>query len=245
MHVMSRAKGLELYKALTTVGHVGHGAYLSEDRTRPEPIGLLEELSTAAADLAAQYPGGIPRGQDCEFDGAAAELVHRAFQPHLNLVGIEGLWIRLSFGELFEFTRLRHSVALELEDGKYRLQAAENFGVSTPRNGFLFRSWLRGDIGFDPSDSDPYRLARLGSDVDFWRSHILRVDYGGCRTFARTFLRYTMDPTAPYYRQLTFGQSGSVRTLAKLVNRRYLTTPLNVLNEDESVRLLDQLCLHL
>lgn len=232
MKVMTKLSGRELYAKLLNGEQPDAEPYLTEDGEQIEPIEIIADLRQSLNDLAAMYGDHIPKGRDCEFDGHAAEIVHATLRGHEALVSNINFWIRLSLADLVRIVQLRHP------GGTAGMAAPANFCLETPRNGFLFRSWLRGDIGFDPSFPDPYFLAKLGDDVDFWRSHVLRVDYGGCRLFARCFIRFVMDPTASYYQDL--GRE-RMRNLAKIVNRRYATMPLNVLSEDEAIRLLNEL----
>lgn len=233
MKILTKANGEKLYHTLMKGESVDSQALCEEDDSRlPEPLEVLRALSEGSSELIDRFSGGIPKGRDSEFDGLAAEMIHQAIGDRLDLVSMRSFWCRLSFVELFPLVQLRHP-------GQNRpLADSENYALGTPRNGFLFRSWLRGDIGHDPYSTDVYRLARLGDDVDFWRSHILRVDYGGCRTFARAFIRFVLDPEAPYFRQL---DRAGMRKLAKVVNRRYRNMPLNVMSEHESVAFLNDL----
>lgn len=45
---------------------------------------------------------------------------------------------------------------------------------------------------YEPTDSDPYKYARLGA-ADVWRSHILRQDFGRDREFVKAFLDTVYD----------------------------------------------------
>jgi hypothetical protein len=235
MKVITSKQGRDLFNALSKGESVDPRAFLSELSHIPEPIAELSHLEDGGIRLLETYGDGISKGQDSKFEGEVGILLHRTLQNRLDLVSLRDFWIRLSLLDLVDLVLLRHPGGR----GGARLAAADNFALGTPRNGFLFRAWLRADIGYDPTMGDPYYIARLGDDVDFWRSHILRVDYGGCRVFGRTFIRFVMDSEAPYYRAL---ERQEMRALAKTVNRRYNTIPLNVLSEDESVELLNKLC---
>jgi hypothetical protein len=103
-----------------------------------------------------------------------------------------------------------------------------NFGIARRSGmweGLFARLWLRGNIGFDAASSDPYRIARKG-DIDIWRSHIIRTEYGRCKPVAHALVNYQ-------YPDDTSGKPLSVKELRELAKK------LRIADASISYELLD------
>src|SRR5262249_16560689 len=108
-----------------------------------------------------------------------------------------------------------------------------NFGVANPREGLLFRLWLRAEIAYSLNEEDPYIYAKRG-DMDFWRSHVLRPRYANARDFAKAFLRYQFRQDKA---KLTIAQ---VRELAKRLTRAKTNVIVAVLNLAEATQFIEE-----
>ena len=63
---------------------------------------------------------------------------------------------------------------------------------------YLMMLWFRANSVFDAEGSieERYELAQFGG-ADFWRSHVLRVDYGQSVSLVRAFVRIVKDKKLP------------------------------------------------
>ncbi|MGE9527421.1 hypothetical protein, partial [Escherichia coli] len=71
------------------------------------------------------------------------------------------------------------------------MPSQREFGLEAITESFLYRAWLRADIGFDPEapPSARYRLAMRG-DQDFWRSFVIRTRLGYHRHLVHALVEF-------------------------------------------------------
>lgn len=113
--------------------------------------------------------------------------------------------------------------------GGYETIKPRNYGIARPSEifeGLFARLWFRGEIAFEPKSKDPYTLARRG-DIDIWRSHLFRQEFGRCHAVQRALLRYQYPDATPTKKTLSTGE------IRKLVKR------LRIANATLSYELLD------
>lgn len=139
-----------------------------------------------------------------EFEIKAGPIVHKALPSHEALADPE-FWTWLAVLHGASIVRWRY-------DNDPNTQ---NFGVGSPGENLLFRIWLRAEVAYQPSASDPYELARAG-DIDFWRSHIFRQSYADARAFARALLDFQFPKAGGRKPRLSISE---IRDLAKHLKR--------------------------
>src|SRR5581483_8026142 len=134
-----------------------------------------------------------------------------------------GFWVWLSVARFRRLIGWRYGVA----EGSAR---PSNYGIGQPKEGFLFRLWLRADYCYDATASDPYALSRLG-DQDLWRSHIFRQEFAA--------------PIAAALLKLQAGQGGmakltnlQIRALAKELHRVGATVRYETLSHKQAITLV-------
>ena len=88
---------------------------------------------------------------------------------------------------------------------------------------------------YSKNAADPYELVKYG-DVDTWRSHILRVNTGSCRNYARALIRFQYPDSKQ--NRLSVNE---IRELAKKVKRIQATVALELLTEEGAYSLVEQL----
>lgn len=111
----------------------------------------------------------------------------------------------------------------------------KNFGLGGAQENFMFRLWLRADIGFDP-DTASYKLAEYG-DIDFWRSHIFRQSYADGRSFARALIKFQFPAGPDAKAKLSVKQ---IRDFAKHLKKARSNLAVEVLNEAKSAQLIER-----
>lgn len=112
---------------------------------------------------------------------------------------------------------------------------AKNFGLGGAQENFLFRLWLRADIGFD-QENRSYKLAEYG-DIDFWRSHIFRQSYADGRNFARALIKFQFPAGPDAKARLSVKQ---IRDFAKHLKKARSNLAVEVLSESKSSQLIER-----
>ena len=139
---------------------------------------------------------------DKEFEIAAGIVLHRRLPSHPALADPEfWTWFAIQ--------------GLDLIEWRYGGLHPKNFGIGSSRENFMYRLWLRADVGYDATEEDAYARARFG-DIDFWRSHIFRQSYADARSFARAFIEFQFPRASKGKPHLKILQ---IRELAKYLKR--------------------------
>lgn len=193
---------------------------------------LLEELSNLSRD----FPDdALPRNMGMTFEALAAPLVHSRLRLDAATATSREFWLWLSFaacdGRYADIVDWRFGGRLDI--------GPENYGIVSRgqlREGLFARLWLRGDIGYDASSEDPYSLARRG-DMDIWRSHVMREEYGRFRPLAAALIRYQYPDASPESRRLT---NKSLRELAKRIRMLDATIAYETLEPDQLARIIEE-----
>jgi hypothetical protein len=145
-----------------------------------------------------------------------------------EVVGDPEFWIWLTlvnFGDLVEW---RYDAQAQGADWR-------NYGVGASGENFLYRLWLRAELGYDESAPDRYHLVRRG-DIDFWRSHLFRQSYANARVFARALVRFQYP--GPNSREPRL-KIGVIRELVKRLRRVRANLVFEILDEDYSMSLIE------
>ena len=178
----------------------------------------VEELKEA-------YPAEIkPKSRHAsQFEAEASPIVH-------SLIGSgeccadPDFWIWLSVCYFHKITQWRYGHDLKVA----------NLGLGAPGENFIYRLWLRAELVRDEDRDDPYDLARRGSSIDFWRSHVFRPAYSNSRPFARALVRFQY---ATATSDATFTVT-LIRQLAKRLTQLRSNQIFSCLNEEEAYSLI-------
>lgn len=194
--------------------------------------GLYEQLMS----LRREFPrDALPRNMGMRFEALAAPLVHSQLGLDPSTATSREFWLWLTFGS-------PDGGCADIVDwrfGSHHDIGPENYGIVSRgqlREGLFARLWLRGEIGYDPDSQDPYSLARRG-DMDIWRSHVIREEYGRVRPLAAALIRYQCPDEAPDSRRLT---NKVLRELAKRLRILDATIAYETLGSDELARIIDE-----
>ena len=145
----------------------------------------LVELSDQLDEIRLTYGEKDKKKYGGEIDGAIVSVVHRSLTEYLadfHLARL-GFWRWLSNvalnGAFWQFIMWRLDSTAQI-----------NWGLTSQAQiveVYFYRAWLRGHKMHDPDLANPYEYAERGSS-DFWRSHVLRVEFGKDREFVKAFL---------------------------------------------------------
>ena len=200
-------------------------------------VGLVDELVEVVRHVRQAH--GEPTEGDKRYwarlEGVAAAAVHETLEDLPAFVAADpGFWIWLVFGSGHEgFVKL---VAWRHGGGDHEVTRDQNYGLTTSlEGGFWSRLWLRGDIGFDASRSDPYELTLRG-DQDIWRSHVMRQEYAHARYVARALLSFQYPDAAPERPRVPVK---TLREMAKELKRRQATMAFELLDDAGAARLIE------
>lgn len=187
--------------------HLGSGADWDQ---------IVAEVRGEFASIQKQVPDPDKDGGGRKFEIHAGRSLHELLPAHPALADAE-FWTWLAAVEFPDIVDWRYG-----ENGD-----VANFGGAGAQENFLYRLWLRADIGFEPDQGDPYGLASVG-DIDFWRSHIFRQGYAEGREFARAFIRFQ------------FPESNSGKPVLKIDDIRALAKRLKKARSNTMVEVLDE-----
>lgn len=144
----------------------------------------IDDLRDRLKVLLEDFPAELKRRdqQGGRFEQQGCEYVHQALSAYpVKVLADPDFWTWLTVAKFADIVEWRFGV-------QGRIAKLENYGIGKRAENLLFRMWLRGEIGFDEDNPDPYELARAG-DQDLWRSHIIRQGYGNAREIAKALLR--------------------------------------------------------
>lgn len=183
---------------------------------------LLRELE----GLRGRYgDGALPKTKGKAFEADACEVVHRNLRLAPDCASSPEFWAWLTLiAERGAFADL-----VDWRFGSFETIKPRNYGVARSSEvfeGLFARLWFRGEMGYEAESNDPYTLARRG-DIDIWRSHLFRQEFGRCYPVQRALLRFQYPDAQPNRRTL------SNPLLRKLVKR------LRIENATLSYELLD------
>ena len=164
--------------------YIGDGD--DEALTELELSDLVDDLEQIKID----YEGKVSKSTAGAIDSAIVEPVHSALRDIATPFQLSqlGFWRWLSNiaseGAFWRFIMWRLNTNHQI-----------NWGITSPAQiieVYFYRAWLRGHKMLDESLPDPYAYAKKGSS-DFWRSHVLRQDFGRDREFVKAFLDTVYD----------------------------------------------------
>jgi len=189
----------------------------------PDFAGLADDLSELKLSL-----GGVSSEPSNRFEALGSKIVHmrlRTLPPHILCDA--GFWRWISLFHLYDIVQWR------MDLGR-KSTSPVNFGIGPLREGVIARMYLRAEVSFDSSADDPYWLSQLG-DIDFFRSHIFRTNYGMIRPVARAMIRKLFDPNrgSKYSTKI-------VRELAKQVNRLAPIEALELLTDETADKFIER-----
>jgi hypothetical protein len=155
---------------------------------------LFDELDAIREKYNKQYKDGVPKSAGGRIESEMVEPIHQAFlvlatPGQLSNIGFWRWLSNVAYrGKFWDFI-----------DWRFDERQQVNWAITSPRSlkeSLFFRCWLRGHKMYNPESPDPYKYARMGTG-DFWRSHVLRQDFGKDRTFVEAFLdfNFTSDGT--------------------------------------------------
>jgi hypothetical protein len=192
-----------------------------------------EEIAENIKDALESLRGGasdISRGRGAGrcFEAPAAIAVHKEMPANHPALADPMFWTWLAVTHFEDLIEWRYGNKPEGSDLK-------NYGIGAPVENFLYRLWLRAEIGYDCAAADPYHLVGLG-DVDFWRSHVFRQSYSYGRQFARALLRFQF-PGGPEDRsRLKIKQ---IRELAKRLSAARTNLLVEIMDPERAARFIE------
>lgn len=207
--------------AITILEDLARGSEPSTEILRPFPSlvkvegsfrGLHDSLKSLCDAL--PRPKG-PRDGSPVFESEGAVIVHKALQ-HLpeELLGDSEFWLWMNIFQC------RDVVQWRMGDNA----SWGNYGVEGKFEGLICRMFFRAHLVYSDHESDPYILARKGSQ-DFWRSFMLRRNYAAVKPMARAVAQ-----------RVNFSGSGNLDD----AQVRILGPKITQLNSSYSYELLDQ-----
>ena len=192
------------------------------DFDRSTVDGLADDLGA----LRERFGGkALPKNKGKDFEAEACPIVHHRLRLSPDCASSTEFWAWLTL-------HAADGLFADLVDwrfGGYQTIKPRNYGIARPAEifeGLFARLWFRGEMAYEPKANDPYTLAKRG-DIDIWRSHLFRQEFGRCYAVQRALLRYQYPDSNPTKKTLSNGE------IRKLVKR------LRIANATLSYELLD------
>jgi len=215
------------WSAAPYVRWVGEGDEFDVSQTNS----MLKKLS----QLKSKLPNPLPTAKGRDFESPASEVVHKSLELNALAASSREFWLWMTFGadsgQLLELVDWRFGTQKHIND--------VNYGITSRAGtweGLFARLWWRGSIGFDQNFEDPYDIAKRG-DIDIWRSHVIRQEYGRCATVARALIRYQHPDSDPKSKTLTIKK---LRELAKRLRIVDATMSYELLTEAQITELIGE-----
>lgn len=197
---------------------------------------LLHDLVAELQELRIELgePRGGPRDYFAKYEGFASGVVHAILDIPPSVAADHEFWIWLTLGGTQDY--MPKLVSWRHGGDSHMHNALDiNYGLTTDlEKGFFSRLWLRGDIGFDEARENPYELSERG-DQDFWRSHILRQDFGQVPNIFRAFSLFIYPDT---HKRNHVVENKVVREMAKELRRRHATSAYELLSFEDAKHLI-------
>ncbi len=198
----------------------GDGPLLSLDR-------LISELRTCVGSTA-----DVPAHR---FEGQIGSVLHQHLRGQ-PATGDPRFWLWLSLGPAADIVVERAN--------RYGTAYSERLvGLGPLKEGFLYRCFLRADLGFDeaaPVPEEAYRHALVG-DQDFWVSHMIRISFAARKDILHSIVRFQYPGLRDEPRLATGTHPLGMRLLAKRIRRYSSTTSLVFIDAEEWERTLREL----
>ena len=111
------------------------------------------------------------------------------------------------------------------------------YGLKTPKENLFNYLWLRAHSVRTEHKSD--EVIDQKPDVDFWKSHIIRIDYGSVNSIARAFCRFVDDKNLPRGKTNVAEEPTGFRDLASELTRRNATFSFELMDESAAYKFID------
>lgn len=207
----------------------------------PEPgradVGAEEDWETIGAEVGAKLQSLTPKFvskdgavQGAAFEAVAVPIVHQLLPSHPALADPE-FWVWLALTHCRVVIEWRYPPNPKEPEKPRDLK---NYGVGNAGENLLYRLWLRAELADKSGVQDRYELARCG-DVDFWRSHIFRTDYGKVRPFVRALVDFQFPLEKDRKAQLKIAE---IRALAKHLKRARTNLMFEVMTESKAAKFI-------
>lgn len=162
------------------------------------------------------------------FEEKAAVLLHKEAKVETAWARDGGFWRWWTFAE--------DAIGASLIDARYGNPGSagtampEHYGLQGVNAGYLAFLWMRADSVFNSEDG--YDLVSRITDLDFWRSHVVRVDQGCCHSLMQAFVEFVADENLPRGDVNNPSSSAGFRDLAKELRRRFPTIAFELMERD-------------
>jgi hypothetical protein len=169
------------WSASSLVRWIGNGEMFDEKKAQS----LYAEL----AEIRMKFGSSpLPKGKGGEFEAVACQVVHHVLELDVIMATSREFWLWLTFAAV----KGKMVGVVDWRFGSQDSIEPVNYGIGRNADlweGLFARLWWRGNIGHAPSAPNPYEVAQKG-DMDIWRSHVIRQEYGRCRNLARALIKY-------------------------------------------------------
>lgn len=191
-------------------------------------LGELSELAfTLQEDMGKKWGG--------EFDSAASKIIHETLKLDNDVAADPGFWRWMTFSN--------EGVGLNLVDLRYKSPSEPGmarpayYGMGRVKDSMFGFYWLRAN-SMKVGQNINYELSSSIKAVDFWWSHIIRIDFGSVPAFASAFTKFVNDNELPMGNTNDSSIEPGYRNLAPELTRRNATHAYELMSEDEAYQFI-------
>lgn len=160
------------------------------------------------------------------FEEKAAVLLHKEANLEPEWARDAGFWRWWTFAE--------DAIGASIIDARYGKPNSqgtalpEHYGLQGINAGYLAFLWMRADAVYNSEDD--YALVSKILDLDFWRSHVVRVDQGCCHALMQAFVLFVSNEELPRGNVNDPDAPAGFRDLAKELRRRFPTVAFELMD---------------
>ena len=171
------------------------------------------------------------------FHSKASVELHKGFVNLGAATRDPNFWRWVTF-----FPNAEGAALIDLRYGNSNIpgSATDDYYKGRISQGLLSTLWLRAEITHDPEHSeDPYYLCQAKDDIEFWWSHIIRINFSSCRALARAFVKFVAESKMPRGDTKNMQEEPGFRDLAPELKRRFATISFETMDENDAYRFIE------
>lgn len=180
---------------------------------------------------------GLPDSKKFQnFEAQASIVLHSESGIESSWARDAGFWRWVTFGN-----ECTGAILIDLRHGKNTPGTARDvyYGFGRPNEGFLSFLWMRANSVY--TETDKYSLVTAVNDIDFWWSHVIRIDHGCCKFLVRAFIKFVQKNNISRGNSNNKNVNAGFRDLAKELRRRFPTTAFEMMDDEGAYKFVEEL----
>lgn len=174
------------------------------------------------------------------FDSQCAPLIHSCLRLPPTIAGDADFWRWLTFAQgCFGAEIVDRRYGKDASDGELCPGRPVYYGIKLMKKGMFAKLWICANMMYVESAAKPYDGIEY-ADVDLWDSHVIDIDYGSSPVMARAFVKVVRDMKMSRGEPNNPDSPAGFRDLAKEIRRRHATIAIELFNDAEARRWVEE-----